>query len=432
MNSQIVSTIIFVIALTLIFTEKFHRTIIALVGGVIMIVVGTYMGFYSQGKAIEVIDFNTLGLLLGMMILVALLEPTGFFEFLAVWVGKISNGKPVRLLILLGGVTTVVSMFLDNVTTVVLIAPVTILICEILGFNAQPFLISEAILSNTGGVATLVGDPPNILIGSAANLSFTDFLANSFPIVIVTWFAVLFSLRFLFRKDLAIARDKRDPSAVSELNPREAINDPQRITKVLIMIGVALVGFLLEEFIHLQPSTIALLAAALALFWSRPDDLRDIFNRVEWDILIFFGSLFVLVGGLEKAGVLHLITELISRVNEIPSVLLGVIIIWAVALLSAIVDNIPITIALIPVIQDLGMSGMDISHLWWALALGAGFGGNGTIIGSTANVVVTSLSERTRHPITPMLWNKRGLPAMVVACTVASGLYVLFYYVIGF
>lgn len=432
MIEQIVSTGIFIIALTLIFSEKVNRTIVAFTSATIMVLVGIYMGFYNQEIAIEAIDFNTLGLLLGMMILVALMEPTGFFQYLAVWVGKISKGRPVRLLVLLGTVTTLVSMVLDNVTTVVLIAPVTILICEILGINAQPYLLSEALLSNTGGVGTMVGDPPNILIASAAGFSFNDFLIYSLPIVFVTWFVALGTLRFLFRKDLGKKVDISNVEALMELKPRDAIKDMNTVIKVMIMVVVAFIGFLSEELIHLEPSTIALTCSAVALFWVRPEQLRTTLNHVEWDILIFFGALFVMVGGLEQAGVLELLADVIVQGIVLPPVILGVIMIWLVAIMSAIVDNVPITIALIPVITSLGGLGVEIAPLWWALAFGAGFGGNGTIIGSTANVVVTSLSERTRNPITPSLWNKRGLPVMLTTCTVASGLYVAFYYLFGF
>ena len=431
MAEQLIPTIIFVVALTLIFTEKVNRTIVALTGAVVMILFGTYMGFYNQDMATEIIDFNTLGLLFGMMVLVALLEPTGFFQYLAVWVGKISKGKPVRLLVLLGAVTTIISMFLDNVTTVVLIAPVTILICEILGYNVQPFLISEALLSNTGGVSTLVGDPPNILIASAAGFTFNDFLVNSLPIVFFVWFVALFVVRIVFREELKPGENS-NPDAVLNLNPKEVIKDMPGIIKSLVMVLLAVFGFVFEKVIHLAPSTVAITAASFALFWIRPGKLKETLNKVEWDILIFFGALFVMVGGLEHAGVLGLLADVIAQWTSLPPVVLGIILLWMVAILSAIVDNIPITIALIPVIAGLGDKGMDISHLWWALAFGAGFGGNGTIIGSTANVVVTSLSERTRHPITPLLWSKKGLPVMIVTCLVASGLYALFYYTIGF
>lgn len=432
MLPTILTSLIFVIVLILIFTEKVNRTIVAMVGATIMVFVGIGLGFYNQEQAVEVVDFNTLGLLIGMMILVGLLEPTGFFQYLAILAAKISKGKPLHLLVLLGAVTSIVSMVLDNVTTVVLIAPVTILICEILGYNTRPFLISEAILSNIGGIATLVGDPPNILIASAANFTFTDFLRNSFPIVIVTWFVSIAVLNFLFRKDLHSLNSLENSKIIAQLAPNEAIKEAKVVIKVLILTMVALIGFLIEDFIHLDPSIIAIGSASLALLWVNPKKVRDVFNLIEWDVLFFFTSLFILVGGLENAGVLHILVSVIPTDGNLHPVLLGVSLLWIVAVLSAIVDNIPITIALIPVIQELSLLGVDVSHLWWALAFGAGLGGNGTIIGSTANVIVTSLSEKTRHPISPMLWNKRGLPVMIISCTVASGLYVLFYFLIGF
>ncbi len=432
MLPTILSSFIFIIVLILIFSEKVNRTVVAMVGATFMVIIGIVFGFYQQEQAVEVVDFNTLGLLIGMMIMVGLLEPTGFFQYLAILAAKISKGKPVYLLVLLGAVTSLVSMVLDNVTTVVLIAPVTILICEILGYNTQPFLISEALLSNIGGIATLVGDPPNILIASAANFTFVDFLRNSLPIVLFTWLVSLVTLNFLFRNDLRSINHQENSKLITQLIPKEAIKEPKIVFKILLMILLALVGFLVEDSIQLEPSIIAIGAASLALLWVNPKKVRDVFNLVEWDVLFFFTSLFILVGGLENAGVLHLLVQIIPTDGNLHPVLLGIILLWVVAILSAIVDNIPITIALIPVIQELSMIGLDVTHLWWALAFGAGLGGNGTIIGSTANVIVTSLSERTRHPISPMLWNKRGLPVMIISCLVASGLYVIFYFFIGF
>jgi len=432
MLPTILSSLIFIFVLILIFSEKVNRTIIAMVGATLMVIIGIAFGFYNQEQAVEVVDFNTLGLLIGMMILVGLLEPTGFFQYLAILAAKISKGKPFYLLVLLGAVTSIVSMVLDNVTTVVLIAPVTILICEILGYNTRPFLISEALLSNIGGIATLVGDPPNILIASAANLTFFDFLRNSLPIVLITWLVSLATINFLFRNDLRSINHQENSKLISQLVPKEAIKEPKIVFKTLLLILIALVGFLVEDKIKLEPSITAIGAASLALLWVNPKKVRDVFNLVEWDVLFFFTSLFILVGGLENAGVLHVLVGIIPTDGNLHPVLLGVILLWIVAVLSAIVDNIPITIALIPVIEELGMMGLDVTHLWWALAFGAGLGGNGTIIGSTANVIVTSLSERTRYPITPILWNKRGLPVMFISCLVASGLYVLYYFFIGF
>jgi Na+/H+ antiporter NhaD/arsenite permease-like protein len=424
MTAMIVSSVIFIVALTLIFTEKMNRSITGIAGAALMVGIGTALEFYSQDEAVAAIDFNTLGLLFGMMILVALLEPTGFFQYLAVWTARLSKGKPVRLLVLLGTVTTVLSMFLDNVTTVVLIAPVTVLISEILGLNPVPYLMAEALLSDTGGVATLVGDPPNVVIASAAGFSFNDFLTHSLPIVFFAWLAALFLLLYLFRDDLRKMPANTD--AVLKLDPHEALNDRETIKRVLIVLGIAMFFFFIHHTLHVQPSFIALSAAAITLVWVQPD-LHETLQRIEWNVLIFFGALFVMVGGLESAGVLHQLGELIGNAGSLSPVFFGVVTIWVVAVLSAIVDNIPITIALIPVFAELEQKGVNIQPLWWALAFGAGFGGNGTIIGSTANVFVASLSERTKYPITSQLWNKRGLPVMIATCFVGSILFVLFY-----
>ena len=420
----ILSVAIFFGSLVVIFSEKVHRSITAIAGGALMVVVGRLLHFYSEEAALDAIDFNTLGLLLGMMMLVAMLQPTGFFEYLAVLAARASRGKPVRLFILLGVITTLLSMFLDNVTTVVIIAPVTLLICEITGIPALPFLMSEALLSNTGGVATLIGDPPNVLIGSAAGFSFTDFIAHSLPIVLVSWAGALFLLLRLFKKELS--KRPRSIKAVMRLNPAESLNEPLVARRVLAVLAGAILFFFVHHALHVSPSLVALSAAAVALVWIRPN-LDDLFKRIEWSVLIFFASLFVMVGGLESAGVLEVVTGLLERVSHIPPLVFGVALIWIVAALSAVVDNVPITIALIPVIRGLGASGMDADPLWWALAFGAGFGGSGTIIGATVNIIVVTLSEKTRHPITSKIWNKRGLPVMLATCSIASVLYAILY-----
>jgi Na+/H+ antiporter NhaD/arsenite permease-like protein len=422
--SAILTSLIFIISLIFIFSEKIHRSIAGIAGAVCMVGLGKALGFYSEEAALEAIDFNTLGLLLGMMILVAMLEPTGFFQYLAVWAARASRGKPVRLFVLLGSITTVLSMFLDNVTTVVLIAPVTILICEILGVKPIPYLVAEALLSNTGGVATLVGDPPNVLIGSAAGLSFNDFLIYSLPIVAVAWAATLFLLRYLFRDELSNL--PQNAEVVMSLNPAESLDQPKTARSILIVLGAAILLFFVHDLLHISPAFIAVSAAAVALIWVQPN-LQEMFKKVEWSVLIFFSALFVMVGGLEAAGVLESIVGLMEDLTNIPPMWFGVSLIWIVAVLSAVVDNIPITIALIPVIHGLGASGMDVDPLWWALAFGAGFGGNGTIIGSTANIIVATLSEKTRTPITSRLWIRRGLPVMLVTCAIASVLYMAFY-----
>ncbi len=418
--STILSASLFLVCLALIFSEKLHRTIVALAGAVFMVIIGLVFGFYNESQALSSIDFNTLGLLLGMMLLVAMLEPTGFFEFLAVWVGKMSKGKAGLLLFLLALVTSLVSMFLDNVTTVVLIAPVTILICEILGFSPQPFLISEAILSNIGGISTLVGDPPNVLIASAAEFTFVDFIIHSFPLIIIVWISAYAMLSWMFRKELS--QPSPNAEAVQSLNPQEAYTDQPTARKVLIVIGIAVIFFFLEELLEIRPAIVALAAVSIALIWIRPN-IGELLKRIQWEILLFFAGLFVMIGGIQQAGVLDIFTNLIIRLVSLSPALAGLILLWSVALLSAIVDNIPITITLIPIIQHLVLPGSNPSFLWWALVFGAGLGGNGTIIGSTANVVVVGLSERTRLPITSQTWNKRGLPVMLLSCVVISLLY---------
>lgn len=418
------ASLIFAASLLLIFTEKFNRMIVAFAGAFLMVAVGEYLHFYNLELAIGAVDFETLGLLLGMMILVAMLEPTGFFQYLAVLAARASKGRPVRLFVLLGGVTTVLSMFLDNVTTVVLIAPVTLLISEIMGISAIPYLIAEALLSNTGGVATLVGDPPNVLIGSAAGLSFTDFLVHSLPIVAVTWFGALVALRYLFKKDLA--KRPRSVKSIMKLDPAQSLNQPATARKIVIVLGAAILLFFVHHLLKIEPALVALGAAAVAMSWVKPD-VTEMLHKIEWSVLIFFTALFVMVGGLEAAGVLGALVDLLTRVVHMPPMLFGVIMIWVVAVLSAVVDNVPITIAFIPVILGLGENGMNIAPLWWALAFGTGFGGNGTIIGSTANIIVTTLSEKTRTPITSSLWNRRGLPVMLLTCAIASLMYMLLY-----
>jgi Na+/H+ antiporter NhaD/arsenite permease-like protein len=264
-----------------------------------------------------------------------------------------------------------------------------------------------------------------VLIGSAAGFSFNDFLVYSLPVVAVAWAAALALLRFLFRAELAVRPE--NTAAVMSLDPAESLDHPKTARRILIVLAAAILMFFLHHLLGISPSFIAAGAAAVALVWIQPD-VQEVFKSIEWSVLIFFSALFVMVGGLEAAGVLDSIVTLLERLSDIPPMWFGVSIIWIVAALSAVVDNVPITIALIPVIHGLGQAGMEIGPLWWALAFGAGFGGNGTIIGSTANIIVATLSEKTRTPITSSLWNRRGLPVMLVTCLVASILFILFYH----
>jgi len=420
----IVASAIFLGAILLILAERMDRAIVSFFGAALMVAAGLALGFYDEELALASIDFETLGLLLGMMILVALLRPTGFLQYLATLAAARSRGNPVLLLILLSLVTTVTSMFLDNVTTVVLIAPITILVCEILGLSPVPLLMAEALLSDTGGVATLIGDPPNVLIASAAGLTFNDFLTHALPVVVVAWTAALLLLLRLFRPELA--RRPSDPEALGKLRPAEALHDRRTAFRVVVVLGAAIILFFLQDDLGLSSAFIALSAAAVALVWIRPP-IETTLETIEWRVLVFFGGLFVMVGGLGAAGVLDVIGGVMARLTSAQPVVATLAVMWFVALLSALVDNVPVTVAMIPIIRDIGLAGAAVTPLWWALAFGAGFGGNGTIIGSTANVVVADVSRRTREPITSTIWNRRGFPVMLVTLVIASLGLILFF-----
>ncbi len=425
--TELVAVAIFIVTLGLIFAEKWHRMVVSGIGAAVMVAAGLLLNFYDEEHAVEAVEFETLALLLGMMILVSLLRTTGFFEFVAILVAQRSGGSVMRLLLMLGLTTSFLSMVLDNVTTVVLMAPMTVLIAEFLGISPVPLLISQAIFSNTSGMATLVGDPPNILIGAAADLSFNDFLTHMGPIVLVVWITVFFVLRYLFRDQVRTADlEAQRPRAIHSLNAREALTDSQGAQRVLLVLGGVVVLFMLERPLHITPAFAALTGAGIALGWTQMG-VHEVLKEVEWDVLLFFTGLFVMVGGLEAAGVLEQVAESLLTLQNISPVLLGLIIMWAMVVLSALIDNVPVTIAVIPIVLNLGAQGVDIQPIWWAIALGAGLGGNATPIGSTANVVVISVSERTDRPITDREWLSIGIPVALVSSLVASVLYVLLF-----
>lgn len=421
---QVVASVLFVATFAMVLSDRVDRTIVAMTGGAAMVAMGTVMGFYSQEQALRAVDFNTLGLLLGIMILAFLLEKTGFFQYLAILAGKLSRGDPWLLLIMLGTTTTLLSTVLPNVTIIVLIVPVTILIAEILGTSPVPLLIGEALLSDTGGVATLVGDPPNVMIASAAGFSFNDFLTHTAPLVIIAWLAALIILRIVFRSELR--ESPKNIEALMRLDELEALTDPAGMRKVLIVLGAVILLFFVQGQLGLTPAFIALGGATAALLWVRPS-VEETLKGMEWSILLFFAGLFVTVGGLGAAGVLDLLAGAVAGLAQANLLVASISMLLISAVISAGVANIPFTIALIPVIQRLGRLGVATSPLWWALALGAGFGGNGTIIGSASNVVTVALSEKTRAPITSNIWVRAGLPVMIVTCVVASVLFVVFF-----
>ena len=416
---EIVALIIFSVTFFFILTERIHRTVIGLFGALTMVLAGIYFDFYHPAQVLRVIDFNTLGLLFGMMLLVGMLEKTGAFQYLGIWTAKKTKGKPWLLMVALSGITALLSMILDNVTTIILIVPTTIIIAEMLKINPTPILMAEALLSNIGGTATLIGDPPNIMIGSAAGFSFNDFLVHSLPIVVATWLFTLVLFRVLFRKEL-----KKEPQNVERLmqmNERNAIKEPATLKKLLIIFGLVIILFFTHSYFHLAPAMVALIGAALALILISPKhDPQHIIEKCELSVLLFFASLFVIVGGLEHAGVLERAASLLTAGAADNLLVSALIILWATAVLSAIVDNIPLTVAMIPIIGFLGTQGVPVDLLWWALVFGVGFGGNGSPIGSTAGVIVVAKSEKTDNPITFIDWIKQGAPTMFIGLIVTS------------
>lgn len=422
----ILSSAVFIITFALIISERVHRTVIAISGAVLIVLLGHFLGFYSPEQAFESIDFQTLALLAAMMIIVAVLERTGFLEYLAIHTAKKTKGNPWLLVVALGTVTTLVSFILDNVTTVVIIAPVTILIAKVTRISATPLLMAEALLSDTGGVATLVGDPPNVMIGTAAHLSFNDFLTHAAPIVFFAWIATLLVLKLVYRKELA-----KRPEHLEDLmswDASKSIKNKGDIVKTLAVLSLVVLLFFVHHYLKLEPALVAIIGAALTLaLVSIKSDPQPILEKVEWSVLGFFVALFVLVGSLVHSGAIDIITGLITAHEGSSQVATALIILWVSAFASAVIDNIPFTMAMIPVIQLMQQNGAEVHLFWWALALGVGFGGNGSPIGSTANVVVVSKSAETDDPITFAKWFKSGTLATVATCVVASIAIILFH-----
>jgi len=413
----LISSLIFILTYVGILSERIHRTIVALAGAVFMVAIGGWFSFYDMHKAVDAIDFDTITLLFGMMIVVGLFTETGFFQYLAIRAAKLARGKPWLLLVYLGLVTSLVSMVLDNVTTIIIMIPVTLSIADILGISPMPFLISAVLLSNIGGVATLIGDPPNILIGSAAGFSFTDFLTHLAPIVIVAWGVAQLILLFLFRSFL-----KRKPKNIDRLmgmNERQAIVDPLTTSRMLKVLGITVFLYLIHDKIGLEPGLVALIGACLGLLWIRPK-LDQLLSNIHWDVLLFFMSLFVIVGGLEAGGILTLAGRGILLLTGHGMAVAALVILWASAFASGVLSNVPFTIAMLPILKGLASQGISTGPLWWALALGVGFGANMTPIGAASNVFVVSLADSVEKPLTFKEWLRTGSTIAFATCAVGS------------
>jgi Na+/H+ antiporter NhaD/arsenite permease-like protein len=416
---------LFVLVLLLIAFELVNRTVAALLGAAVLVSLGIV---HQEEAATEFIDWNTIGLLAGMMVIVAVLDKTGIFEYLAIKSAQWGKARPGRILILLAVVTAFLSAFLDNVTTVILMVPVTFLIAEALDSDPVPFLLTQVMASNVGGAATLIGDPPNILIGSAAGLSFVQFVVHLTPVVLLTLPAVLGVLYLLFRKQLHTSKESE--KAIAAMDAGGSIRDKVLLRKSLTVLGLVILAFFLHGILHLEVATIALFGAAAILLYTR-SNVAEVLREVEWPTLLFFVGLFVLVGGLEVTGFIGQIAELLTKVAPGASAVTAVIVIWGSGIASGIVDNIPFTATMIPVIKDMaeaeGLSEAQTKSLWWALALGADFGGNLTLIGASANVVVAGMSERAGKKISFLRFMAYGIPVTVLSLAVAT-LYVLLRY----
>ncbi len=415
-------------AYVLIFSELIHRTYAAITGAVVMVCAGTWFGFYSQEAAILSIDSNTILLLLGMMMLVGLLRPTGAFEYLAIRLAKLSGGGPRRLLVYLCITVSVLSMLLDNVTTVIIFAPLTVLVTRLLNLNPAPYLIGEAMMSNVGGAMTLVGDPPNIMIGSAANIDFVTFLINMAPLVGPAWIGTMALLLVLYRKDI---RPRSGDIVQIDLDETKAIRDPVRLRRTLLALGVVIVLFFLHDRLGYYPALVSFIGLSLGLLLVRPDP-EKFTEGVDWSVLLFFTALFVMVGGVEASGLLDLAGGLVARLAQQPGMFLmtALMLMWIAAVISAIVDNIPFTVTMIPIVSALSLKGIDVYPLWWALAIGVGLGGNGTHLGATANIICVAEAERSGLPdarITPAKWFRTGLPVVFIGLLLASATYIAIY-----
>ncbi len=428
---MLVSAIIMAATFLAIFTEGvhgFHRTKFAMLGAGLMIFAGQWFGFYSPAQALKAVDWNVVFLLGAMMTIVGIMIPTGGFQALAYRIADYSRGRLFLLMALLGTAVTVISLLLDNVTTVVIFGPLIVLICQALNVTPIPYLLAAALLSDTGGVATLVGDPPNLMIGSAAHIDFNTFFFHMGGIVFVAWLGILMSLKFLFKKELDVMPD------VPDFTDREKIKDPQTWNAALWVLGLMVILFIFHHDLGWNAWVVAAIGLTALVFVAHHIDLDESFGTLEMTLLIFFVSLFVLVGGVEQSHFLEYVGTFIKPFVMEDLLTASLILMWVAAIFSALIDNIPFTAAMVPILLNLEAQGVNVTPLWWSLAIGVGMGGNGTHLGSTANVFIVTLSERlakeTNNPdmaITPGLWIRKGTPAMFLTVFISSIVMWLFF-----
>lgn len=425
MNPMILSAAILIVSYIILFTEKLNRAVVALMGAGVMI----FTGILTQETAIEGIDFNTLALLSGMMIIVGISEKSGMFQFVAVWAAKKVRANPRGLLIVLAIVTAVFSALLDNVTTVLLVVPVTFQITRKLKINPYPFLVLEIFASNIGGTATLIGDPPNILIGSALNLSFMDFVNELTPVVLVTMIVLIFAFDQIWGKKMVTT--EKNKQAVMKISAIDCITDWKLLYKSLFVLFAVIGGFMSAEHFHIANGTIALFGASVLLLLytlgnsheDRDHKIEEAFNLVDWTTIFFFAGLFAIVYGLEEAGVLEVLGQKFVILTDGSIEKAAMLVVWISAFVSSAIDNIPFVATMIPLIQSMepSMGGREaMMPVWWALSLGACFGGNGSLIAASANVIVAGMATREGHPISFLRFLIWSIPTMIVSVAIAT------------
>ena len=412
---------VFALALVFIATEKVHRTTVALLAAALVVVSQTI----DQEQAVDAIDFNTIGLLAGMMLIVRLTESTGVYNYVAIRAGQLARGRPLAVVVYLATTTAVLSAFLDNLTTVLLMVPITFLLADTLDVDPLPLILIEVLVSNIGGTATLIGDPPNILIAGATGLSFMDFVVNLAPVALITFAVVTGVLYLLYRKRLQIPQEAREQ--VMQLDARASIEDPDELRRALPVLILTILAFFVHKPLHLEPATVALTGAAVMLLLSR-QSVEEALSGIEWATLFFFLGLFVAVGALEETGAIGEVADGIAGITggDRTAELLGIA--WASALGSAVVDNIPFTTTMIPVVEQLqGEGGAGDDSYWWALAIGACFGGNATLIAAAANVAAAGMASRAGRPIGFVEFLKVGLPVTLLSMAIGTAYIALRY-----
>lgn len=404
---------IFILVMIAIVSEKVNRAVAAMAGSLLMVI----FDIVSVETGIGHIDFNTIGVLIGMMLFVAVVKNSGLFEYIAILSAKKAEGDPWKIMLCFMILTAFLSAVLDNVTTVLLIGPMTIVITQILNINPTPFLVSQILASNIGGTATLIGDPPNIMIGSAANLSFSDFVINLGPVVVVILCVTIICFKFMFKKQLFV--DDKFKKEILNLDEDKSIKDKPLLIKSIIIMFLILLGFMLHNVIHLESSIVALTGATIMMFIGK-QDVDEILASIEWSTIAFFGGLFVIVGGLVEVGIINNIAESLIGATKGHLVLTMLVILWLSAIISSFLDNIPFVATLIPLILTMQTQGVDVMPLWWATSLGACLGGNGTLIGASANIVLANVGQKNGYPILFKDYFKIGFPLMILSIIIST------------